>query len=109
MLTVASSEPNSLESRSVYAPASPSFTAQITRVDSPAEFSTWYRSSPLGRLRPKLTHWTDGAGSPENTAAKVSGFPGSALTFSGRASIFGGVPEKEEKEKVKALFIVKSF
>lgn len=97
-LTVAVSEPNSLDSRRVYAPASPSFTAEIMRVQWSAVFSTWYRSSPLGRVRPERTHWTEGTGSPENTPATVRDFPASALTFSGRASIFGGTPVEEENK-----------
>lgn len=97
MLTVAESDPSSLDSRRVYAPASSSFTAEITRVERSSAFSTWYLSSPFGRVRPKRTHCTEGAGSPENIPATVSDFPGSALTSSGRASIFGGVPVHEEK------------
>lgn len=99
-LTVAASEPSSLDSRSVYAPASPSFTAVITRVERSALFSTWQRSSPLGSVWPERIHWTKGAGSPENSPATVRGFPGSALTLSGRASIFGGMPVDENKSEV---------
>lgn len=46
----------------------------------------------------------DGAGSPENTPATLRGFPGSALTFCGRASIFGGTPVNKEKDKVSERF-----
>lgn len=96
MLTVAESEPSSLDSLRVYAPASASFTAEITRVERSVVFSTWYRSSPLGSVRPERTHWTEGVGSPENIPTTVRDFPGSAHTSSGRASTFGGVPVREE-------------
>lgn len=97
MLTVAVSEPSSLDSCSMYAPASPTFTAEIMRVARSAVFSTWYRSSPLGRVWPERIHWMDGVGSPEKTPDTVRGFPGSPLTFCGRALIFGGVPVNTEK------------
>lgn len=40
----------------------------------------------------------EGTGSPENTPATVRDFPASALTLSGRASIFGGTPVEEENK-----------
>lgn len=43
-------------------------------------------------------------GSPENIPATLRGFPGSALTFCGRASIFGGTPVNKERDKVSERF-----
>lgn len=92
-LTVAVSDPNSLESLRVYVPASFSFTPLIVRVVMSSVVSIWNLPlSLLDSVLPERVHSTSGTGSPEKAQATVRTFPLSMLILSGTASIFGGTP-----------------
>lgn len=93
-LTVVVSNPNSLKSFKVYAPASVSFTPLITRVVTSWEVSICNRplSSLLDSVFPECDHSMQGVGSPVKAQATVRTFPDSILISWGAASIFGGIP-----------------
>lgn len=96
MVTVAMSDPCSLESLSVYAPASLSFTPVMMSVVRSSVVSIWnlLLSSSPGSFFPPRDHSIRGAGSPEKAQATVRTFPVSMLISSGRASILGAKPMK---------------
>lgn len=96
ILTVAMSDPYSLESLRVYTPASLDFTLVIISVVRSSVVSMWNLplSSVVESVFPPRDHSMRGEGSPENAHAMVNTFPGSMLMSSGRASIFGAKPLK---------------
>lgn len=98
MVTVAMSDPCSLESLRVYTPASLDFTLVIMSVVRSSVVSMWnlLLSSAVESVLPPRDHSICGEGSPENAHAMVKTFPGSMLMSSGRASIFGAEPLKKK-------------